>query len=73
MLLTEFQPARKKIANSFILITLLSIDCDLLQNLKKQFCKFIYRGFLPYATLGTWEKVALAKNRISQIYILCTQ
>ena len=27
-----------------------------------------YRGFLPYATFGTLEKVALAKNRISQIF-----
>ena len=32
-----------------------------------------YRGFLPYATFGTLEKVALAKNRISKIFILCTQ
>ena len=32
-----------------------------------------YRGFLPYATFGTWEKVALAKIRISKIFILCTQ
>ena len=32
-----------------------------------------YRGFLPYATFGTWKKVALAKNRISKIFILCTQ
>ena len=23
-----------------------------------------YRGFLPYATFGTWKKFALAKNRI---------
>jgi hypothetical protein len=28
---------------------------------------------LPYATFGTWEKVALAKNRIRQIFILCTK
>ena len=33
----------------------------------------MYRGFLPYATFGTSEKVALAKNRISKIFILCTQ
>ena len=32
-----------------------------------------YRGFLPYATFGTWKKTALAKNRISKIFILCTQ
>ena len=32
-----------------------------------------YRGFLPYAIFGTLEKVALAKNRISRIFILCTQ
>ena len=32
-----------------------------------------YRGFSPYATFGTWQKVALAKNRISKIFILCTQ
>ena len=24
----------------------------------------IYRGFLPYATFGTWKKLALAKNRV---------
>ena len=29
-----------------------------------------YRGFSPYATFGTWQKVALAKNRISHV---CTQ
>ena len=28
-----------------------------------------YRGFSPYATFGTLEKVALAKNRISKIFI----
>ena len=33
---------------------------------------FEYRGFLPYATFGTWKKFALAKNRISKIFILCT-
>ena len=33
----------------------------------------MYRGFSPYATFGTWKKVALAKNRISKIFILCTQ
>ena len=32
-----------------------------------------YRGFLPYATFGTWKKTALAENRISKISILCTQ
>ena len=32
-----------------------------------------YRGFLPYATFGTWKKTALAKNRISNFFILCTQ
>ena len=32
-----------------------------------------YRGFLPYATFGTWKKVALAKNCISKISILYTQ
>ena len=32
-----------------------------------------YRGFLPYATFGTWKKFALAKNRINKIFILCTQ
>ena len=32
-----------------------------------------YRGFLPYATFGTWKKFALAKNRISKIFVLCTQ
>ena len=32
-----------------------------------------YRGFLPYATFGTWKKTALAKNRTSKIFILCTQ
>ena len=40
-------------------------EMTLLQNL--------YRGFLPYATFGTWKKTALAKNRISKIFILCTQ
>ena len=35
--------------------------------------KVYYRGFLPYATFGTWKKTALAKNRISKIFILCTQ
>ena len=35
--------------------------------------KIIYRGFLPYATFGTWKKFALAKNRISKIFILCTR
>ena len=35
--------------------------------------KRTYRGFLPYATFGTWKKFALAKNRISKIFILCTQ
>ena len=29
-----------------------------------------YRGFLHYATFGTWQKVAIAKNRISHV---CTQ
>ena len=33
----------------------------------------IYRGFSPYATFGTWKKFALAINRISKIFILCTQ
>ena len=28
-----------------------------------------YRGFLPYATFGTLEKVALAKNSISHVHI----
>ena len=32
-----------------------------------------YRGFSPYATFGTWKKVALAKNRINKIFILYTQ
>ena len=32
-----------------------------------------YRGFLPYATFGTWKKFAFAKNRISKIFILCMQ
>ena len=32
-----------------------------------------YRGFLPYATFGTWKKLALAKNSVSQIFILCMQ
>ena len=32
----------------------------------------IYRGFSPYATFGTWKKTALAKNRVSKIFILCT-
>ena len=53
---------------------------DILQN-----CEFVnwwfrflmsragYRGFLPYATFGTWKKFAVAKNRISKIFILCTQ
>ena len=35
--------------------------------------KMKYRGFSPYATFGTWKKFALAKNRISKIFILCTQ
>ena len=29
-----------------------------------------YRGFSPYATFGTFEKFALAKNRISQILVI---
>ena len=29
---------------------------------------YYYRGFLPYATFGTWKKTALAKNRISKIF-----
>ena len=33
----------------------------------------IYRGFSPNATFWTWKKFALAKNRISKIFILCTQ
>ena len=33
----------------------------------------VYRGFSPYATFGTWKKFALAKNRISKIFVLCTQ
>ena len=33
----------------------------------------IYRGFSPYATFGTWKKFALTKNRISKIFVLCTQ
>ena len=32
-----------------------------------------YRGFSPYATFGTWKKFTLAKNRISKIFVLCTQ
>ena len=35
-------------------------------------CTNKYRGFSPYATFGTWKKFALAKNRISKIFILCT-
>ena len=27
-------------------------------------CRKCYRGFLPYATFGTWKKFTLAKNRI---------
>ena len=27
-----------------------------------------YRGFSPYATFGTWKKVALAKNRIRKMF-----
>ena len=30
---------------------------------------YLYRGFSPYATFGTWKKTALAKNRISKIFI----
>ena len=33
----------------------------------------IYRGFSPYATFGTWKKNALAKNRVSKIFILCME
>ena len=35
----------------------------------KSFFLFIksYRGFSPYATFGTWQKVALAKNCISHV------
>ena len=41
------------------------------ENLKKHLQK--YRGFSPYTTFRTWKKFALAKNRISKIFILCTQ
>ena len=26
-----------------------------------------YRGFLPYATFGTWKKFALASNKINSL------
>ena len=41
----------------------------------KSFIRWLdkYRGFSPYATFGTWKKFALAKNRISKIFVLCTQ
>ena len=40
-------------------------------NVSQNFVAFSeYRGFSPYATFGTWQKVALAKNRISHV---CTQ
>ena len=47
----------------------LIVDC--LINTLKLF--LVYRGFSPYATFGTWKKVALAKNLISKIFILCKQ
>ena len=34
---------------------------------------YLYRGLLPYANFGTWKKFTLAKNRISKVFILCTQ
>ena len=35
--------------------------------MKNYFAHYDYRGFLHYATFGTWKKNALAKNRISKI------
>ena len=52
------------------------IKVQLTVNLKVMFGQYklhTYRGFLRYATFGTWKKTALAKNRISKIFILCTQ
>ena len=49
----------------------LMICSDASKQIEVEICN--YRGFLPYATFGTSEKVALAKNRISKIFILCTQ
>ena len=38
-----------------------------IEDTKKTFRN--YRGFLPYATFGTWKKTTLAKNRISKIFM----
>ena len=46
--------------------------CTSKHKMKCSFYLYTYRGFLPYATFGTWKKTALAKNRISKIFILCT-
>ena len=48
------------------------LKCEL--GIKLRFnLRLEYRGFSPYAAFGTWKKTALAKNRISKIFILCMQ
>jgi hypothetical protein len=61
----SFERRRKKMLINSIDLILIADACVL--KIKT------YRGFSPYATFGTWKKIALAKNRISKIFILCTQ
>ena len=62
--------ARKKIRTYLPLVHPQLLSCELghhQQTQTKNLQPIMARGFSPYATFGTWKKVALAKNRIRQI------